>query len=255
MMAGPTGFHLLTAAARRRSFMVTTALCWATHPPDREATMHGKQAMQGNRPYQKAGAVIVAASCCWGVGVSFVGKVHATTDPATRLAMLQRSRGSWIAGQFLTAAGTAAVPVGFARFAQAIRSGPAKTLATGAAAALIAGAPLFVVALADRASDLEKFAYRRGPSWPFLTYSGLHIGALAALGAGLLLSPLKPWTGITAAASAPVFGAILAGTKDIPPFVFYLVETAVGAQLMRYEERTAPITDEADPGTLGLAHP
>lgn len=205
--------------------------------------------MQGNRPYRKAGTVIVAASCCWGVGISFVGMVHATKDPAARLAMLQQSRGFWIAGQFLAAAGTAAVPVGFARFAQAIKSGPAKTLASGAAAALVAGAPLFVVALADRASDLEKFAYRRGRSWPFLTYSGLHIGALAALGAGILLSPLKPWTGVTAAASAPAFGAILAATKDIPPFVFYLVEAAVGAQLMRYEEPMAeePLAPEVQP--------
>jgi hypothetical protein len=207
--------------------------------------------MNANRPYQKAGSVIVAAGTCWGVGISCVGMVHATKDPAARLALLERNRGLWVAGQFLAAAGTMAVPIGFARFAQAIRSGPAKTLASGAAAALLAGAPLFVVALADRASDLDKFAYRRGPSWPFLTYAGLHIGALAALGAGILLSPLKPWTGITAAASVPVFGAILAGTKDIPPFVFYLVETAVGAQLMRYEEPGTPA--DADMGTLPLA--
>jgi hypothetical protein len=209
------------------------------------------QTPKAARPYRKAGAVIVAASCCWGVGVSFVGMVHATTDPSARLAMLQRNRGLWIAGQFLAAAGTAAVPIGFVRFAQAIRSGPAKTLASGAAAALVAGAPLFVVALADRALDLEKFAYRRGPNWPFLTYSGLHIGALAAVGAGILLSPLKPWTGITAAASAPAFGAILARTKDIPPFVFYLVEAAVGAQLMRHEEPLTHANEDAD--TLPLA--
>lgn len=208
--------------------------------------MNGNQPVQGSKPYQKAGAVIVAAGACWGLGISFVGNVHATRDPAIRLAMLERHRSLWVAGQFLAAAGTMAVPVGFVRFAHAIRSGPAKTLAAGAAAALLAGAPLFVVALADRASDLEKFAYRRGPSWPFLTYSGLHIGGIAALGAGLLLTPLKPWTGITAAASAPVFAAILAGTKDIPPFAFYLVETAVGVQLMRYEEPMAPSEDHPD---------
>jgi hypothetical protein len=216
--------------------------------------MNGNQPVQGNKPYQKAGAVIVAAGACWGLGISFVGNVHATRDPATRLAMLERHRGLWVAGQFLAAAGTLAVPVGFVRFAQTIRSspasgpakGPAKTLATGAAAALLTGAPLFVVALADRASDLETFAYRRGASWPFLTYSGLHIGGLAALGACLLLLPLKPWTGITAAISAPVFAAILAGTKDIPPFVFYLIETAVGVQLMRYEELPAPAEDNTD---------
>jgi hypothetical protein len=177
--------------------------------------------------------------------------VHATKDPAARLAMLERSRRSWIAGQFLAAAGTAVLPAGFARFAQAIKPGPSKTLASGAAAALVAGAPLFVAALADRASDLEKFAYRRGASWPFLTYAGLHIGALAALGAGILVSPLKPWTGITAAASAPAFGAVLAGTKDIPPFVFYLVEAAVGAQLMRYEE--PPTRNGGDTDAVPLA--
>ncbi|UZX04958.1 hypothetical protein F8G81_21925 [Arthrobacter sp. CDRTa11] len=209
--------------------------------------MTAKKTTKGNRPYQKAGAVIVAASCCWGVGISFVGMVHATKDPAARLAMLQRSPGLWVAGQFLAAAGTAAVPVGFVRFAQAVRSGPSRSLASAAAAALMAGAPLFVVALADRASDLEKFAYRRGANWPFLTYSGLHIGALAALGAGLMLSPVKSWTGIAAAASAPVFGAILAGTKDIPPFVFYMVESAVGVHLMRYEEPVMPAASSQDP--------
>lgn len=219
--------------------------------------MQGQQAMQRKRPYQKAGAIIVAASTCWGVGISFVGMVHATKDPATRLAMLQRSRGPWIAGQFLAAAGTAAVPVGFVRFAQALRPGPAKTMASGAAAALVAGAPLFVVSLANRASDLERFAYRRGANWPFLTYSGLHVGALAALGAGLLLLPLKPWTGITAVTGSTAFGAILAGAKDIPPFVFYLVEGAVGAQLMRYEEPVVPADAELDtdatPSPLPLA--
>lgn len=193
-----------------------------------------------NKPYKRAGAVIVAASCCWLVGISFVGTVHVTQDPAARLAMLQRRRGRWVAGQFLAAAGTAAVPIGFVRFAQSVRSGPAKNLASGAAAALLTGAPLFVVALAQRAADLEKFAYRRGPGWPFQTYAGLHIAALAALGPGLLLSPLKPWSGVTALASVPDFGIILAGTKDIPPLVFYLVEAAVGAQLLRYEETELP---------------
>lgn len=202
--------------------------------------MHGTTARSANKPYRRAGTVIVGASCCWGVGISFVGMVHATKDPAARLAMLQRSRMPWVAGQFLAAAGTAAVPVGFLRFAQAVRSGPAKNLVTAAASALLAGAPLFVVAVAERAADPEAFAYRRGPNWPFITYAGLHIAALAALGSGLLLSPLKHWTGVTALASVPLFGSILAGTKDIPPFVFYLVEAAVGVQLMRYQETALP---------------
>jgi hypothetical protein len=207
--------------------------------------------MTGNRPYRRAGTVIVAASCCWGLGISFVGQVHATQDAAARLAMLQRWRRLWVAGQFLAAAGTMGAPIGFVRFAQAVRPGPAKALASCAAGAMLAAAPLFVAVVADRAVDVEKFAYRRGSGWRFLSYTGLQIGGLAALGSGLLLSPLKPWTGITASASAPVFGAILAATKDLPPFVFYLVETAVGIQLMRYEETAVPTG--GDTGTPPLA--
>ncbi|BAS11399.1 hypothetical protein AHiyo4_48210 [Arthrobacter sp. Hiyo4] len=86
--------------------------------------MTGTQPVQGSRPYRKAGAVIVAAGACWGLGISFVGNVHATRDPAARLAMLERHHSLWAAGQFLAAAGTMAVPVGFARFAQSIRYGP-----------------------------------------------------------------------------------------------------------------------------------
>lgn len=73
----------------------------------------------------------------------------------------------------------------------------------------------------------------------FLAYSGLHVVALAALGGSLLSLPASRWIGITAAASAPVYGAILAVKKDIPPFCFYLVEGLVGAYLMTWEEQDA----------------
>ena len=107
------------------------------------------------------------------------------------------------------------------------------------AGALLTGAPLFVASLAKRASDLESFAYRRGSNWPFLAYSGFHVLALAALGGSLLASPAKRWIGVTAAASAPVYGAILVAKKDIPPFVFYLLEGIAGAYLMVWEEPPA----------------
>lgn len=75
--------------------------------------------MQENRPERSS-----LRRAPWGVGISFVGMVHATKDRATRLAMLQRSRGARIAGQFLAAAATAAVPVGFVRFAHVLGPGP-----------------------------------------------------------------------------------------------------------------------------------
>lgn len=217
-------------------------------------------------PYRRAGAVIVAATIVWGAGVSPVSRVYTTPRAADRLAMLQRGRRAWVAGQFVTAAGTAAVPIGFAGFAEALPAGPPKKLATAAAAALLAGAPLFVADLADRASDLERFAYRRGPVWPFISYCVLHLVALASLGTALLNMPApsdpvtgdrardlpasslsahsaptpgdraRRWIGATTLLSAPAFAAILAAKKDIPPFVFYLMEQAVGFYLCFHRE-------------------
>ena len=89
--------------------------------------------------------------------------------------------------------------------------------------------------MSRRAADLERFAYGRGSNAPFLAYSGLHVLGLAALGGSLLSLPTKRWIGVTAAASAPIYGAILVAKKDIPPFVFYLVEGLAGAYLMTWD--------------------
>ena len=187
-------------------------------------------------PYRRAGAVIAASAFVWEVGVSPAPRVYTTADAAERLAILQRARRAWVAGQFLTAAGTAAVPAGFAGFAGALPPGVSKKLTTTAAAALLAGAPLFIAAVADRASDVERFAYRRGPGWPFLGYCGLHLVALSSLGAALLKMPAKRWIGAGVLLSAPIFASILVAKKDIPPFVFYLVEQAAGVYLCFYRE-------------------
>ncbi|MEV7606579.1 hypothetical protein AB0N65_14165 [Paenarthrobacter sp. NPDC089322] len=200
--------------------------------------------MSGNRPYRRAGAVIAAGTAIWFAGISPVQRVYITADAAARLRMLQAGKRGWVVGQHLAAAGTVAVPVGFAAFARALPHGKAKGWAIATAGALLTGAPLFVASLANRASNLEKFAYRRGSNWPFLAYSGFHVLALAALGGSLLASPAKRWIGVTAAASAPVYGAILVAKKDIPPFVFYLIEGIAGAYLMVWEEPPA----SAEPG-------
>ncbi|WP_369745275.1 hypothetical protein [Paenarthrobacter sp. AMU7] len=209
--------------------------------------------MSGIHPYRRAGAVIVAGTVVWFVGISPVSRVYITPDDAERLRMLTSGRRGWIVGQHLTAVGTVAVPVGFAAFARAVPGkdavpgthsvpdtgatrGKAKKWAYAAAAALLAGAPFFVSSLARRASDLEGFAYRRGSNAPFLAYSGLHVVALAALGGSLLSLPTKRWIGVTASVSAPIYGAILVAKKDIPPFCFYLVEGLTGAYLMAWEE-------------------
>lgn len=197
------------------------------------------------RPYRRAGAVITAACVCWGVGISLVGSVHTVKDSATRLELLEKHERLWVLGQFLAAAGTAAAPVGFVRLAQQFRSSPAavpevtRNLATVAAGMLSAGSPLFTVALADRAAHIRKFAFREGANWPFLTYAGLQTAGVGTLGAALQSSPLKGPAAFSSAASAPLFAAILVHYKDIPPFIFYLLELAVGIKLIRYEATKA----------------
>lgn len=202
--------------------------------------------MGQSQPYARAGAVSTAASACWLLGIAMVGNVHATRSAEQRLAMLERHRGLWTLGQFLAAAGTAAAPMGFLRLATQLRqahqtAGPApepaqgKNLMAAGAAALLAGSPLFVWDLAVRAADIEKFAYRRGAAWPFLAYAGLQTCGIGLLGAALQSSPLKGRTALGAAASAPLFAGILLRYKDIPPFVFYLVETALGVKLLRFK--------------------
>jgi hypothetical protein len=198
--------------------------------------------MSGKYPYRRAGAVIVAGTVVWFVGISPVSRVYLTPDASERLRMLLAGQRGWVVGQHLAAAGTVAVPVGFAAFALAVPSNEAsgrraRKWALAASGALLAGAPLFVYSLSRRAADLERFANFRGSNAPFLMYSALHVVALGALGGSLLSSPAKRWIGITAAASAPLFGGILAVKKDIPPLVFYLVEGAAGAYLMTWEGR------------------
>ncbi|MFC8039934.1 hypothetical protein ACFUOZ_11320 [Paenarthrobacter sp. NPDC057355] len=197
-------------------------------------------------PYRRAGAVIVAGSVVWLAGISPGSRVYLMRDPAERLRLLVNSERGWVIGHHLAAAGTAAVPTGFLAFAQVQRPGASKTWASAGAAALLAGAPLFIYSLSRRASDLERFASFRGSNAPFLGYSWLHVLGLAALGGSLLKSPAKRWVGITAAGVAAASGTVLATTKDIPPLVFYLTEGALGAYLMIWAEPHADAEQPED---------
>lgn len=176
--------------------------------------------------------VALIAGAVWLVGISPVPGVYLEPDAAQRLDMLRKGRRWWVAGQHVAAAGTAAMPAAFARLALALPEGRSRSLAGTAAVALAAGAPLFVSELAMRAADLERFAARRFPAWPFLTYAWLHVLALGSL-SGALAGLHREKEAAALALATVGCGAALAKTGDIPPFVFYLAEQFAAGSLLR----------------------
>ncbi|MGW9415189.1 hypothetical protein [Arthrobacter cupressi] len=180
-------------------------------------------------------AAAIAGTVVWFAGITPAQRVYTTRDAALRLAILERSGPRWVAGQHVAAMGTAAVPVAYAALARGLPQGKARGLAGTAAAALLAGAPMFIWCLADRGSDLERFAYRRGAGWPFAFYAWSHVAALAALAGAFaaLPAPRPTRTALALAGTSAASAAVLAATGDIPPFVFYLAEGAAAAVLLR----------------------
>lgn len=188
---------------------------------------------QDNGSVRRASSVAIAACTVWLVGIAPVPRVYTEPDPARRLELLRSGRVAWIVGEHVAAAGTAAVPAAFARIALALPRGRARTFMAFSAAALAAGAPLFVNDLAIRASNFERFAARGLPAWTFRTYAWLHVAALASLASALGNSPdhrrTAAFVGLTAAVSA----SALARSGDMVPAFFYLAEGAAAASLAR----------------------
>ena len=182
---------------------------------------------------RRPAGVAIAATVLWGIGISPVPRVYTEPDPVRRLELLRAGQRAWVIGEHLAAAGTAAVPAAFARIALALPPSRAKVFGTAAAAALAAGAPLFVSQLAIRASDIERFAARRLPAWPFPAYAWLHVVALASLAGMLGTLPGRRREAAALGAAAAGSAVVLARTGDIPPFVFYLAEQLAAASLLR----------------------
>jgi len=200
--------------------------------------MQTKQRMQTRQrgSLSRPAAAVVAGTVLWFAGITPAQRVYTTRDAARRLEILEHSGPRWVAGQHVAAMGTAAVPVAFAALAKEFPRGRARGLAGTAAAALLVGAPMFVWCLADRGSDIERFAYRRGAAWPFAFYAWSHVAALAALAGAFaaLPAPRPSRTAFALAGTSAASAAVLAATGDIPPFVFYLAEGAAAAVLLRW---------------------
>ena len=154
--------------------------------------------------------------------------VFTQRDPEVRLRMLTEHGTSWRVAQPLYALGplVAAAGVGALTSETSVRG--AKAALGAACLTLLVGAAAWAWAVYLRASRVEDFAFGRQPGWPFATYVLLTLAGLALLGSGLLLGDFAAWAGWLTLVADAVFLAIYLKSGDIPPFVFYLLLTAVG---------------------------
>lgn len=75
---------------------------------------------------------------------------------------------------------------------------------------------------------LREFALGALPGLPFASYALLTIAGLAAMGIGLNAADFSRWIVWLTLGTDATFLSAYAVTKDLPPFVFYLILGTVG---------------------------
>jgi hypothetical protein len=179
-----------------------------------------------------AGLLLIVGSTVFLVGAAIaVPRVFMETDPTARLRMLEERIRIWRAGQSFYALGPIIAGIGVVVLAADASDGD-MVLFGIAGTALVVGALAWSWSVYLRATRVRDFALGNLPWWPFATYVLLTIGGLALLGIGLLAGYYVAWLGwLTLAADVMFLGLYLA-TKDIPPFVFYLLLLVVGIAIV-----------------------
>lgn len=180
-----------------------------------------------------AGLLLIAGSTVFLVGAAIgLPRVFMEHDPQTRLRMLEERIGIWRAAQPFYALGPVVAGTGVTVLAADASDDKTRLLFGIAGAALVVGALAWSWSVYLRATRVRAFALGRLPWWPFATYVLLTIGGLALLGIGLLTGGYPAWLGwLTLAADVGFLGLYLA-TRDIPPFVFYLLLLLVGIAVL-----------------------
>ena len=102
----------------------------------------------------------------------------------------------------------------------------------GACVALLTGGLAWGWSLYLRGTRIAAFAFRTLQAWPFAAYVLLTTGGLMPLGVGLLLGGFPTWLGWLTCGASVAFLIIYVLWRDVPPFVFYVLITAVGIMLL-----------------------
>lgn len=180
-----------------------------------------------------AGTLLIVGSSIFGIGASVgVPRVFMTADPQARLRLLEQQSTRWRIAQPFYAVGPVLAGVGVGLAAAAMTDAAAEVLALIAGVVLVIGAGTWSYSCYLRAARPADFALGNLPAWPFTTYVALTMVGLALFGGALLAADYPGWLGWLVLTADLAFLALYAVTRDIPPFVFYLLLTFVGVVLV-----------------------
>ena len=172
------------------------------------------------------GWLVLLGSVVFFAGASYgVPRVFTVRAPEERLALLRARAEVWRRAQWLYAIGPLLAALGVVVLGLGW-SGQARLLASGAGIALLVGAVLWSVSCVRRGRRIEEFSRGELPAKPWLGYVWLTLAGLVLLGLACL--GFATWVGVVVLIAAVAFTALFVITRDIPPFVFYLVLTVVG---------------------------
>jgi hypothetical protein len=182
---------------------------------------------------QVAGTLLTAGSAVFLLGAAVgVPRVFTERDPNVRLRMLEDRLGAWRAAQPLYVLGPIVASAGVGSLAVGRPAAGARAAFLVASLALLVGSLAWAWSVYLRATRVSEFAFGTLPRWPFTTYVLLTIGGLGLLGVGLLASGYPGWLDWLTLAVDILFLGIYLRFEDIPPFVFYLLLTLVGAVML-----------------------
>lgn len=151
--------------------------------------------------------------------------VFAALTPEAKLEILNKLPRLWVASQFGFGLGAILPAIGYLFLARSHYglNTPFPGLLTAVSLGMLVGAGLWGISLVQRAGDLQGFAHGAHPNWPFVVYTVLTLVGLAVWGYAYLQGGMPAWLGWGTLGPAVALFAMFVVFKDMPPFVYYLV--------------------------------
>lgn len=183
-------------------------------------------------PDRLAAVLTVGGSAVFLLGAAVgVPAVFTQPDPDARLRLLRDNLTRWRIAQPLYALGPLLVAAGIGVLGAGMSSQAARTAVAISCLALAAGGLAWTRSVHQRTIRVTEFAHGTLPAWPFATYVLLTIGGLALLAVGLLADHRAPGAAWVTIAADVTFLAGYLRFADLPPFLFYLLFSAIAAAL------------------------